>query len=282
MAFLEDFFTTAGNKIASDPLSSIASAISLWGGLSGAERAQDAATAAAQANQAAAKQAAEAAAFKPYAVSTGFGTGFFNPETQQAGYQIDPMLEAFRNKMYGSAADVFGGMTLDPTEASQRYMQQQMGLLQPQREAEDIALRQQQLRSGRIGMGLSGEAVGAGAGTGMVNPDQYRRDLARSMADAQMAAQAYQQGQADIDRNIQRASGLFQTGLGIEEQALRPLTLGADIGSRQATSGGAQAQALLSGGQSAAQANLAGAIAAIQAQNQGIQGFGGLWSPKKV
>ena len=103
--------------------------------------------------------------------------------------------------------------------------------------------------------------MGAGQGTGYVNPQQYQQQLSRSLADQQLAAQSTQMAQADIDRAINRATGLFQTGAGIEEMGLRPLTIGADIGSRQAVSGGQQAQALLAGGQGAAQAGLAGGIA---------------------
>jgi hypothetical protein len=147
--------------------------------------------------------------------------------------------------------------------------------MMPQRQAEDVALRNQQMRSGRIGLGLSGEALGAGVGTGYVNPEQYQRDLARSMADQQLAASSTQLAQADIDKAISRGTGLLQTGLGIEEQGLRPLTIGADIGSRQATSQGQQAQALLSGGQQAAMANLASGIGMSQAlMNAGKAGTG--------
>jgi hypothetical protein len=122
---------------------------------------------------------------------------------------------------------------------------------------------------------LSGAAVGAGAGTGYVNPEQYQRDLARARADQELAAASTQMAQADIDRAITRGTGLLQTGLGIEEAGLRPLTIGADIGSRQATSQGQQAQALLSGGQQAAMANLASGIGMSQAlMNAGKAGTG--------
>jgi hypothetical protein len=105
------------------------------------------------------------------------------------------------------------------------------------RGAEDIALRQQQLQSGRIGLGLSGASHGSrGMGTGYVNPQQYQRDLARAQIDQQLAASSTQLAQADIDKAIARGTGLFQTGAGIEELGLRPLTLGADIGSKQAVS----------------------------------------------
>lgn len=247
--------------------------------LSGSE-ASSAGERAAAANIEAAKIAADAAKFKPYAVSTGFGTSYFDPSTLQAGYEIDPVLKAFRDKYYGSAATFLDQLQTDPQAAAQQYYAQQQGLMAPQREAEDIALRQRQLQSGRIGLGVSGQAMGAGA-AGMVNPQQYQRDLARAQADAALAAQSREMAQADIDRLIQRGTGLFQTGLGVEEQALRPLTIGADIGSKQAVSGGNVAQALLTGGQAAATANLAGGLGRAQMLQQAFRGFGGQQLPKQ-
>ena len=229
--------------------------------LFGADQAQSAARESAQANIEAAKIAAEAAKFKPYSISTGFGTSFFDEDKQEAGYTLDPTLQAFRNAMYGGAGEFMGRIETDPQAAAQNYYNQQMALQQGGRGAEDIALRQQQLQSGRIGLGLSGAAMGAGAGTGYVNPEQYQRDLARSMADQQLAASSTQMAQADIDRAIARGTGLLQTGLGIEEYGLKPLQIGADIGNRAATAGANQAQALLAGGQAAANANLAGGLA---------------------
>lgn len=242
--------------------------------------AQRAADTAAAASAAAGAQAAKAAEFKPYGVTTGFGTSYFNPKTQQAGYQLDPVLESFRNAMYGGAGQFMSQVQADPQLAAQNYYNQQQALMAPSRGAEDIALRQQQLQQGRIGLGLSGASQGAGAGTGYVNPEQYQRDLARSMADQQLAARSTQEAQADIDRAIARATGLFQTGAGIEEMGLRPLTIGADIGSRQAVSGGQQAQALLAGGQGAAQANLAAGINQANLYGGLAQGLMG-YDPRK-
>ena len=264
-----------------DPLDYINAGLNLWGGYKSSNQVQDAGAAAAAANIESAKIAADAAAFKPYAISTGFGSSYFDPSKNQAGYELDPLLAAFRNKMYGTGAEFMGQIETNPQQAAQNYYNQQQALMAGSRGAEDIALRQQQLQSGRIGLGLSGAAMGAGAGTGYVNPQQYQQQLARSMADQQLAAQSQQLAQADIDRAISRGTGMLQTGLGIEEYGLRPLTIGADIGSRQAVSGGNQAQALLAGGQGAAQSNLAGAIAGAQALQGGIKGFTGLFSGKK-
>ena len=229
--------------------------------LLGASQAQDAARQSAQSNIEAAKIAAEAAKFKPYSISTGFGTSFFDENKQEAGYTLDPTLQAFRDAMYGGAGEFMGQIQSDPAAAAQQYYNQQQGLMAGGRGAEDIALRNQQLQSGRIGLGLSGASQGAGAGTGYVNPEQYQRDLARAQQDQALAASSTQLAQADIDRAIGRGTGLLQTGMGIEQMGLQPLQIGADIGNRVATAGANQGQMLLAGGQAAANANLAGGLA---------------------
>ena len=229
--------------------------------LLGANQARGAARESAQSNIEAAKIAAEAAKFKPYSISTGFGSSYFDENKQEAGYTLDPTLQKFRDAMYGGAGEFMGQIKTDPTIAAQNYYNQQQGLMSGQRGAEDIALRQQQLQRGRIGLGLSGASQGAGMGTGYVNPEQYQQQLARSLSDQQLAAQSTQLAQADIDRAIARGTGLLQTGLGIEEYGLKPLQIGADIGNRVATAGANQGQMLLAGGQAAANANLAGGLA---------------------
>ena len=229
--------------------------------LLGSSMQADATRDAAAAQERAARIAAEAAKFKPYSISTGFGTSFFDENKQEAGYTLDPTLQAFRNAMYGGAGEFMGQIQTDPQAAAQQYYNQQQALMAGSRGAEDIALRQQQLQQGRIGLGLSGASQGAGMGTGYVNPEQYQQQLARAQADQQLAAQSTQLAQADIDRAIARGTGLLQTGLGIEEYGLKPLQIGADIGNRVATAGANQAQALLAGGQAAANANLAGGLA---------------------
>lgn len=272
-----DSLVGAANK---DPLKALTAAANLYGGYKTSNQVQDAGAASAAALQQATKAAADAAQFKPYSISTGFGSSYFDTEKNQAGYELDPLLSSFRNQMYGLGADFLGQAQTDPQAAAQQYYNQQQGLMAGGRGAEDIALRQQQLQQGRIGLGLSGASQGAGAGTGYVNPQQYQQQLARSMADQQLAAQSQQLAQADIDKAIARGTGLLQSGFGVEEMGLRPLTLGADIGSRQAVSGGNQATALLGGGQAAANANLAGSIAGAQALQGGIKGFTGLFSGK--
>ena len=216
---------------------------------------------AADASLQAGQQAAAAAEFKPYSITSGFGTGFFDPASNRGGYEMDPVLQAFRDANYFGASDFMGQVNTDPAAAAQNYYNQQQALQSGGRQAEDIALRQQQLQGGRIGLGLSTQAMGAGGPAGMgggyVNPEQYQQQVARNMADQQLAGQSTQLAQADIDRNLSRSQGMLQTATGLETLAMQPMTIGADIGNRAAVAGAQQGQALLAGGQAAAQANLA-------------------------
>jgi hypothetical protein len=238
--------------------------LSAAGNVIGAYQSRAAGKDAAAAASEAGRQAATAAEFRPYSITSGFGTGFFDTNTNQAGYEIDPVLQAFRDQAYGGAADFLGQVDTDPAVAAQNYYNQQQGLMAGGREAEDIALRNQQMQQGRIGLGLSSQAMGAGGPAGMgggyLNPGQYSQQVGRNMADQNLAASSMQMGQADIDRNITRGQGMLQNALGIEQMAMQPLTMGAEIGSRQAISGGNQGTALLSAGNAAAQANLAAGL----------------------
>jgi hypothetical protein len=238
--------------------------MALGGNVLGAITSRNAGKDAAAASAAAGQQAAAAAEFKPYSITSGFGTGYFDTNKNQAGYEIDPVLQAFRDQMYAGSADFLGQVTTDPNAAAQNYYNQQQGLMAGSREAEDIALRNQQMQQGRIGLGLSSQAMGAGGPAGMgggyLNPGQYSQQVARNMADQNLAASSMQLAQADIDKNISRGTGMLQTATGLEQLAMMPLSMGADIGNSQAVAGANQGTALLAGGQGAANANLAAGL----------------------
>ena len=213
----------------------------------------------------AAKVAADAAKFRPYSITAGFGSSTFDPTNQTATYALTPQMQALRDQYYGMANTTLGQLgNLDPNAAAQQWMAQQQGLLEPTRTAEDLRLRSNMLNTGRIGLGVSSDVVGAGAG-GYVNPQQFALDRARAMADAQMAAQAQDYGQKQYENLIARASGLLQTGTGIEQLGLGALTTGADLGKAGVASGNAAAQALLQGGQNAANINLASGLGTANA-----------------
>jgi hypothetical protein len=239
--------------------------------------ASDAADRAAQAQLQAGREAAEAAKFRPYSITTGFGRSFFDTDKQTAGYEIDPRLAAFRDQLYGLSSSTLGQLAGTTPEAeAQKYVTQQMGLLQPTRQAEDIAARQAALGTGRIGLGVTPSAVGAGDVSGLVNPDDFARQLARERINAQIAAEGTQYGQNIIDKLVSRGTGLFSSGAGVEQLGMGALTTGADIGKAGVQAGLGQAQGLLQGGLAASQSNLAGGLSTanlLQRTGLGLSGM---------
>ena len=229
-------------------------------GLIGQNSASNAAKDSASAQLEAARIAADAARFRPYAVSTGFGSSWFNPETQQAGYALDPALAAYRDVNLTGAAQVANQLQLDPTAASQTYYNQMQSLMAPQRAQDRAALQQDLFGSGRLGMRLAGEGAGAGAGGGMYQPDILGYNKAQELANQQMAMQARQQAQNEMDQAIARSQGLFSYGTGVEQLGAQALEYGANLGGQATSAGSAQANALMTGAQNAANARLAAGV----------------------
>lgn len=213
-------------------------------------------------------KAMEMAKFQPYSVRTGTGSTFFDQATGQTGFTLAPETYGYQQDLYKKAGEAVGGITTSPEQAAQRYIEQQQGLLQPGRQAEDIALRQQQLQRGRIGLGISSEAAGAGAG-GMVNPEQFQRDRARALADAQIAAQGTQEGQRQAANQLALAQGLFSAGMAPEQFGLNAITTGANIGNQMATQGLNRAN-LYTAGMGNVYQNLMGAANTAQQAGQYI------------
>lgn len=242
-----------------------------------ASQARSAASQAADAQERAAAQAAEAAKFKPYSVTSGFGRSFFDTGSQTAGYELDPRLQAFRDQLYGLSSATLGQIGT-PEEEAQKYVTQQMGLLAPTRQAEDIAARQAALGTGRIGLGVTPGVVGAGDATGLVNPDEFSRQLARERINAQIAAEGTQYGQNIIDKLISRGTGLFSSGAGVEQLGMGTLTTGADLGKAGVQAGMGQASALLQGGLQASQSNLAGGLAGANMLQRGGLALSGMFA----
>lgn len=228
-------------------------------GLLGSMSQADAQRRSADAQVEAARIAAEAAKFKPYAVTTGFGRGFFDEAAQTAGYELDPRLAAARDFYYQQAE--LGrqrAAELDPQAYAAEVLAEQQGLLAPQRRAEDIALRQQQLQRGRIGLGVSPEALGAGMMGGAINPEQYAQNLARAQIDAQMAAASREAGIAERARRLEEAQGLFKAGTGIETLGMKALDMGSAYGGQASQAGAAAGELLQQGMTGAAKTRLAG------------------------
>jgi len=188
--------------------------------------------------------------------------------TQAAGNaQQAPDQLNFNMNTDQQAADLFAQRSalLDPAFAQQRAL-----------------AKQDMFGSGRLGLRLSGEAVGAGAGSGMVQPDAFGMNQAQSQALAGIAAQstddAFARAQAVAGLDSQRFTqnqqaqqqqyaNLTNSGQGMLSAGLQGAQLEAGIAQQQsANQQASQAQQL-------SQARLALDTQA-QAQNFGLASQG--------
>lgn len=269
-------------------------------------------------------KAAEAAQFRPVGVTSRFGTSGFTYDDQGrltgAGYQVAPDVAAMRERLLGQAGtnleqatqaagqiapvgqaaqSLFnlgqGYLAESPQAAAQRVMQQQQALLQPGREQQLAQLTNQQFQQGRLGLGVGGTS-GAGGSTAMgaSNPQLQAYYNALAQQDAQLAANAMQQGQ----QQTSFGAGLFNTGAGLLGQvpayqtaALAPYTqylagaagaealgqnpfdLSTALGAKQATAGSQVASILNSAAANANQRLATGAALQQQAITGGVAGL---------
>lgn len=280
---------------------------SLLGGLFSSNAAKQAADSSARAQIESAKIAADAAKFRPVGITTRFGQSNFqmSPEgyVTSAGYEVSPEIKAIQDRLMAQAgaydtarigqiaeSGLMPGATglfnlgqqylaQSPEEAAQKYMQQQQGLLAPQREQQLSNIRNQVYQTGRSGLSVGGTEAGGRQAT---SPEMAAYYNALAQQDAELAAKADLYGQqratfgagllssgagmlGQIPSLTTQGYGPLQTQLGlsstIENLGQAPLDIGAQLGGRSAQSGAAAGQMLLQGGMGAAQTGLQGTLA---------------------
>lgn len=158
------------------------------------------------------------------------GTGFefsqeLSPELQAlygAGIaQAQPFLSQYLTQ---AQAPVVGfDFTADPRAREAEIFQQQAELLRPELLRQQIGAQERMFGSGRLGLRLSGEAVGAGEGAGMVSPDAYGLGLAQSRAIAELAPQARQMAQAEQQQAFTQAQEAYRLNQAAQQQQLANL-----------------------------------------------------------
>jgi hypothetical protein len=287
---------------------------SIIGGSLAGSSARSAANTSANAQLQAAQLAAEEQRFRPVGMTTQFGTSQFGFDPQgrlsSAGYTASPEIQALQQRLsqlYGSslgqaeqaqqlgaplgqaAQGLFGlgsqYLATSPEQARQQFMQEQYAMLDPIRQREE-----QRLGASVFGRGRAGLSIGD-----MGQPELFTLASARRGQDLQLAAAAEQAAQ-------QRAafgSGLFGTGAELmgtqyglqtkalspfqsqfglsqllEQAALQPLDIGAQLGGRTATAGANVGQTLLSGGLGAAQTQLQGGLVGPSLMASNLSNFG--------
>lgn len=286
---------------------------SLLSGNSAARAAQTSADAQLQAG----REAAEAARFRPVGITTRFGSSNFQFDPQGyltgAGYNVSPELKAYQDRLMsltgqgltqaeqaqaqyapltGAASGLFNlgqqYLAQSPEQVAQDYITRQQALLAPGRDRESAALATRLQNTGRGGL-----AISQGGGLQAANPEAAALANARAMQDLQLAANATQAGQ----QQVQFGQGLFGAGAGllgnyyagqnaalspfqstlgltgtIENLGQSPLDIGAQLGGRSATAGAQVGQSLLSSGINAARTAQPGN--AYNPFGAALQGFG--------
>jgi hypothetical protein len=296
---------------------------SLLGGFLGGNSQKKAAQISANAQLEAARIAADAARFRPVGVTTRFGQSQFQFDPSGnltgAGYQIDPRLAAYQERLdtlagqrlseaemapqayaplqrAGQQLFQLGGQYLaeTPEQVAERYMARQMDLLAPSRERQYAQLQNQLFQTGRGGLSVGGTGARPSGSPGLAaaNPELEAYYNALAQQDAQLAAQAQQEGQ----RQLAFGTGLFGQGAGLlggyesgvagalnpfttaiggistlESLGQQPLDIGAQLGGRAATAGANVGQSLLQGGLSAARTTQA---ANFDPMSAALMGFG--------
>lgn len=218
----------------------IGGGLSLVGGLLGGRSAERAADTGAAGQIRAAEIGAEAARFKPYNITTALGGVRFGDQTADITY--NPALARYRDQLFGLAGSTLPEDIRAAEEAEyRRLLEGSRGALEQQ----TAALGQGLFRSGRQGLDIYG-----------ANPEM--RAFASGLMDRELALRSAAEQQ--VANRIAQSTGLFTSGVGVENALLQPLDLGAQLGGRAAQAGATVGQLLGQGMSNAATLRMQGDI----------------------
>lgn len=219
----------------------------------------------------AAGKLAEDVRFRPVTVGTSSGIAALDPQAGEYGVALAPAYQNILGSALGGAGGLFQQLaSFDPSQRAQEVFQEQSALLQPEFARQEERLRQGMFGTGRLGMQLAGEGVGAGADSGMVQPDVFGLGTAQQQTLAKLAAGSREQAYGEAQQLGQLAQGMLQAGMSISEMERQLIALGVDAET-------ARAAAELGAGQ-LAMAPYGYLFSASQARSQGEGDFlGGLF-----
>jgi len=183
------------------------------------------------------QQAVAGSQFRPVGTTTRFGTSQFqvDPTTGQvisAGYTAAPEITSAQNKLLGLGASY---LAQTPEEVAQQYMTRQYDLLDPSRQRQLAAIRNQQFQTGRGGLSVGSTGLRPSGAQGLMgaNPELEAYYNALAQQDAQLAAQAQQAGQ----QNVLFGTGLFGQAGQLETMAQQPFSLSQGLAEKSAIGG---------------------------------------------
>lgn len=177
----------------------------------------------------AAGKLAEDVRFRPVTVGTTSGVAALDPQAGEYGVALAPAYQNILGSALGGAGGLFQQLaSFDPSQRAQEVFQEQSALLQPEFARQEERLRQGMFGTGRLGLQLAGEGVGAGADAGMVQPDVFGLGTAQQQTLANVAAGSRQQALGEAQQLGQLAQGMLQSGMSISEMERQLIALGID------------------------------------------------------
>lgn len=167
--------------------------------------------------------------FNPWTVRTSTGTTAYDPATGGYSSQLSSPFQQYLTQATGGAQGFLSQLTqFDPQQRTQQIVEQNAALLEPLFAQQRAKQAGQSFMGGRLGLRLAGEGVGAGEGSGMVNPDFYGLNVAQSQALAGLVPQASQQAYNEMGQLSQLGTGLMSSAMGVSDLERQLLSLGVD------------------------------------------------------
>lgn len=192
--------------------------------------------------------------FRPYTMTTGTGVTRYTPDSYESRLNA-PFYDA-QTAGLGTATNILGQLQqFSPAQRQQQIFQEQAALLQPEFERQQARMESGAFGSGRLGLRLAGQAVGAGGGS--VQPDAFGLAQAQQQTLGALSAASRQQAVDEAtalgDIGIKALAG----SLGVSELEQSLMRLGIDAESARAMAAASAGQVGTSGYQSAVQAGMA-------------------------
>lgn len=218
--------------------------------------------------------------FQPFTYKTGAGS-VTGGQVGDHGYEwsadVAPWLQELGGIGQAGAGGLFqdylGTAQVDPYEASQEYYQRGLEQLQPELARQQVQAQERMFGTGRLGLKLAGEAVGAPAGTGMVNPDAYGLAAGQAKSLQDLWTNSLTQGQALQTNRLNQLSQAAQSMLSL---GMKPSDVERELVKEAMAQETARSNALKSGTQTltpqeSPQSVMAGQIGGLV--GQGVQGM---------
>lgn len=212
--------------------------------------------------------------FRPYTMTTGTGVTQYTPDSYESKLN-QPFYDA-QSGALATSSNVFNQLQNQSiADRSSQIFKEQSALLQPEFQRQATQLQSSLFGSGRLGMRLAGQ--GAGAGSGMVQPDAFGLAQAQQQTLGALAAGSRQQASDEYTALADVGLKSLAGSLGVSELEIQLMRAGLDAESARAMAAASAGQV----GTSGYQANVQAGMASDNAMGSLWGGvFGGLLSKK--